>query len=194
MLPKVDGVVVCEVSHHCRCYAGTSLDKGVLHYGRRASLWKQAHFATSATFFASAFISTHPLVFSGCQEFETQVVAAYLERETARQEALAARRRREAVSGWMHLLQAMRTRLELQARHEQPAAAKRATPPSAKQRMQRASGRRQLQQHTILGVKKDSRVKKQQCIVPSGPVWLPLPVCVQHCANLTVLASGMRCR
>lgn len=85
------------------------------------------------------------------------MVAAYLERETARQEALAARRRREAVSGWMHLLQAMRTRLELQARHEQPVAAKRATPPSAKQRKQRASGR-QLQQHTIEGVKKDSRV------------------------------------
>ncbi|KAL6756836.1 Rad4 beta-hairpin domain 3-domain-containing protein [Haematococcus lacustris] len=48
-----------------------------------------------------------------CEEHERAVVASYLERETARQEAAAARQRREARAAWLQLLYAVRKRLQL---------------------------------------------------------------------------------
>ena len=53
-----------------------------------------------------------------CQEFETKVVAAYIEAETAKQAALSARRLREARASWAHLIQSVRTRLQLRGRYE----------------------------------------------------------------------------
>ena len=53
-----------------------------------------------------------------CEEYEAQVVAAYIEKETAKQEALTARRLREARAAWAHLIQSVRTRLQLKGRYE----------------------------------------------------------------------------
>lgn len=58
-----------------------------------------------------------------CEEFAELVTCAFLEREAAKGAAAAERRRREAVSGWLKLLQAVRVRRQLQADYGEGAAA-----------------------------------------------------------------------
>ncbi|GAX72825.1 hypothetical protein CEUSTIGMA_g280.t1 [Chlamydomonas eustigma] len=54
-----------------------------------------------------------------CEEFECSVVSAYLDREAARQTALAERRMREAKAAWSQLLQGTLMRLQLQSAYEE---------------------------------------------------------------------------
>lgn len=87
-----------------------------------------------------ALFSTAAAALPYLQEFEHQVVAAYIERETARQEALSAQRLREARNMWARLIQAVRVRLQLRNSYEEEGPGGTADAPAGPQERQGAGG------------------------------------------------------